>query len=351
MLKSFILLTALSLLAISADAQSNLPCQVLGDIKGLGNKSIVFSYEHNGKSHDDTVRAVNDRFSYVAHPSDDGTFTLYIAGPRFTRFWYEPGKMTVAGSIKEPDHLTIVGTPENTLLTHYNQQIRWKFDRRRAAHPDSALALQQLAQRPTLRFIKAHPKSRTSADLLYWQAVYDENQTVEYEQLLRSLSADVKSSPQGQKVTRRLQAIRTQPIVGRAALPFTMPDTAGVAVSLDRFKGQYVLLDFWGHWCSPCIKAMPQLKNLQSLYPRQLAVVGIGMEAADDKQLWLAAIRKHHANWTQLSELKGDKGVIEQYNIKGFPTYLLLDKQGIVVERGTDLGPIEERLKNLMAKP
>ncbi|SMB99146.1 alkyl hydroperoxide reductase/ Thiol specific antioxidant/ Mal allergen [Hymenobacter roseosalivarius DSM 11622] len=351
MLKYGILFALFGVAIAPSFAHKPRPCQVTGNIKGLGNKAIVFSYERDGKSHQDTVRAINDRFSYVAHPSDDGTFTLYIAGPRFTQFWHEPGKLTATGSINKPAQLTIVGTPENALLTQYNQQIGWKFNQRMVAHPDSMLALRQLAQRPTLNFIKAHPQSRTSANLLYLQAIYDDKPTAEYEQLLRGLSASVQASPQGQKVARRLLILKNQPIVGRPVPGFTMPDTAGVAVSLDRFKGQYVLLDFWGHWCGPCIRAMPHLKALQSQYARELAVVGIGMEAADDKKLWMAAIRKHQANWTQLSELKGDKGVIEQYNITGFPTYLLLDKQGIVLERGRDLGPIEEKLKALLAKP
>lgn len=146
-------------------------------------------------------------------------------------------------------------------------------------------------------------------------------------------------------------ALRNQPVVGRPAPAFTIPDTAGVAVPLSRFKGQLVLLDFWGHWCGPCIASMPHLKEVQARYARQLAVVGIGMENADDKPQWQQAIRKHQANWAQLSELKGEEGVIAQYNITAFPTYLLLNQQGVVVERSNELGPIEAKLKMLVPAP
>jgi thiol-disulfide isomerase/thioredoxin len=306
-------------------------------------------YEQKGHQHRDTVRAVNDRFTYAAPFSDDGTVYLKLIPSRLTTFWSDPGqKVTITGSIAEPGQLAILGSPDNDLLTRFNQQIGWKFDRRMRAHPDSMLALQQLAQRPTLDFIKAHPRSRISADLLYFQTRYDDKPLAEYELLLRSMSASVQASPQGQNVGRRLQAIRNQPAVGRPAPAFTIPDTAGVAVSLAKFKGQYVLLDFWGHWCGPCIKAMPHLKQLQAKYGQQLAVVGIGMEHADDKQKWLNAIRKHRATWTQLSELNTDKGTIEQYNINGFPSYLLLDKQGVVLEQSMELDSIEKRLKTLL---
>ncbi|WP_167855679.1 TlpA family protein disulfide reductase [Hymenobacter fodinae] len=130
-----------------------------------------------------------------------------------------------------------------------------------------------------------------------------------------------------------------------------MPDTAGVAVSLARFRGQYVLLDFWGHWCGPCISSMPHLKQLQTQYAQRLAIVGIGMEAAQDKPLWLKAIRKHQLTWTQLSELKADKGVIEQLNVEQFPTYMLLDKEGNLLVMTSSIGPVEEKLKSLLARP
>ncbi|TGD80246.1 TlpA family protein disulfide reductase [Hymenobacter wooponensis] len=116
-------------------------------------------------------------------------------------------------------------------------------------------------------------------------------------------------------------------------------------------SGQYVLLDFWGHWCGPCISSMPHLKQLQAQYARQLAIIGIGMEALPDKALWLRAIRKHQLTWTQLSELKSDKGVIEQLNVEQFPTYMLLDKHGRLVVMTSSLGPIEDKLKGLITAP
>lgn len=341
-----ILLTVLSLsLAAPTLAQ---PCRVTGTIKGLGNKPVVFFYDHNGRQQHDTVRAVNDRFTYTTHPSDDGTVNLKIVPSRYTAIWNEPGRVTITGDVSKPDQLAVTGTPENDLNTQYHRRITWKFEQRAKAYPDSAEALRPLIGKATRTFIQAHPQARTSADLLYEQAKYVNDQPVEtYEQLLRDLSPRVQASVQGQAVASRLTALRKQPQVGRPAPNFIMPDTAGVAVSLDKFKGQYVLLDFWGHWCRPCIQSMPHLKEMQARYASQMAVVGIGMESIDDKEKWMQAIRKHQLRWTQLSELKADKGMIEQYNIEGFPTYMLLDKQGVVLVKSNNLAAIEEKLKAL----
>ena len=341
----------LILTAAPAIAQTATSCQVTGFIKGLANKPVVFRYERNGQQQRDTVRAAGGRFSYTARPSDDGTLALQIVPSRFAKFWYEPGKVSIAGSLDQPGELTVRGTPENEVLTRYNQRIGWKFNRRIQAHPDSFQVLQHLAQRPTLAFIQARPKARTSAYLLTEQTKYDDQPEAEYTRLAGRLSPAVQASAQGRALSQRLVVLRNQPIVGRRAPAFSIPDTAGVQVTLSRFQGQYVLLDFWGHWCGPCIRSMPHLKQLQTQYARQVAVVGIGMEHANDKRLWLQAIRKHQATWTQLSEFMTDGGVIAQYNITAFPTYLLLDQQGVVIARANELGPIETKLKTLILQP
>ncbi|HEX8426789.1 TlpA disulfide reductase family protein [Hymenobacter sp.] len=347
------LLTLLSVsLATSAFAQTARPCQITGNIKGLGNKSVVFFYEHNGHQQHDTVYARNNSFTYVAHPSDDGTVNLKIVPSRYTSIWYEPGRITVTGDVAVPGQLAVTGTPENDIRAQYNQRINWKFERRAEAHSDSVATLRPLIGQATRDFIESHPHARTSADLLYEQVQYSNDQPLaKYEQLWHALAPVVQTSTQGQAVATRLEVLRKQPVVGRPVPTFVIPDTAGVAVSLEKFKGQYVLLDFWGHWCKPCIAAMPHLKQMQKRYAQQMAVVGIGMEAIESKELWLKAIREHQALWTQLSELKKDKGVIEQYNIDQFPTYMLLDKQGVLLVKSSDLASIEEKLKTLLATP
>ena len=327
-------------------------CQVTGDIKGLSNRPVLFFYQQGGKQHRDTVRAVNDRFTYALRPSDDGVIYLKIIPSHDnTLLWYEPGQLMITGTAAIPGQLAVRGTPDNEVSTQYHEQIGWKFDQRRRARPDSSLALRKLSQRATLAFVRAHPQARTSADLLYGQIVYDGQPLAEYEQLLRGLSPAVRASTQGRAVAKRLVLLRDQPVVGRPAPAFTVPDTAGVPVPLSRFRGQYVLLDFWGHWCGPCITSMPHLRQLQAQYAQRLAVVGVGMEQAEDKPLWQQAIRKYQANWTQLSDLNGTEGVIAQYNVTAFPTYLLLDPQGVVVAQGGELGPIEAKLKMLVPAP
>ena len=122
------LLLSLSL-AAPAFAQTTPPCQVTGTIRGLGNQPVVFFYDRDGQPQHDTVRAVNDRFSYAARPSDDGLLNLQFDPHHYTPFWYEPGRVTLTGTLAEPGQVAVAGTPENDLLTQYHRNYKVFVDR------------------------------------------------------------------------------------------------------------------------------------------------------------------------------------------------------------------------------
>ena len=42
-----------------------------------------------------------------------------------------------------------------------------------------------------------------------------------------------------------------------------LPDLSGASHSLDAWKGQPMLVNFWATWCAPCVKEMPELDALQ----------------------------------------------------------------------------------------
>lgn len=340
------LLLALALAGSSASAQ---PCLVSGTIKGIGAKPIIFRYTQQGETHRDTVRAVNDRFTYTAKPSDDGKIVLFVSSPRYDNFWYEPGKLTVTGDAAQLGHLAIVGTPENDLQNEFDRTVGWKYDVYTAKTSAEEASIKALYNQGAIRFIKAHPAARTSADLLYWQMKMAPTEPlVQYEQLAAQLVPAVRQSYQGQQVAKQLLILQNQPTMGRPVADFSIADTAGVKHSLATYRGKYVLLDFWGHWCSPCVQAMPKVNALHQQYAGKLTIIGIAMEGATSAPLWKKAIRKYAVPGLQLSELQTDEGpVISGYNVTAYPTYMLLDPQGKLVARTNDVDEITKKLATL----
>lgn len=77
---------------------------------------------------------------------------------------------------------------------------------------------------------------------------------------------------------------RVQKIVIRKSL-----NTAQPLNDINDKKSQLILLDFFGTWCVPCIKALPSLTALQQKYKEQLVVVLISNEEEARLQKFLAA--------------------------------------------------------------
>lgn len=342
----YFILTALALTGASVYGQD---CEVRGEIKGIGKTPIQFLYKQKGHTQRDTVYAIEDRFTYQPRPSDDGTFDIFISYPRWAGAWYEKAHLTVSGSVEKPYLLTITGGPENDAATRYNQAIRWPYNEKiQQSAPEGRAKLWKEQQEKTLQFVRENPAAKISAELLQSLTFEEDIPITDLERLYAELTPEVQKSAQGKDAAQRIEITKNQPAKGKPAPGFKLPSSSGSTVSLADFKGKYVLLDFWGHWCGPCIKAMPGLRAIHEKYKQNLTIIGVAAEHDDDRQVWLNTIQKHQAKWVHVSEFEGDKGKVNTtYNIYQFPTYFLLDKKGTVLGKANDLAGVETLLSGL----
>jgi thiol-disulfide isomerase/thioredoxin len=106
-------------------------------------------------------------------------------------------------------------------------------------------------------------------------------------------------------------------------------------ISNGTLRGKVILLDFWGTWCPPCRESVPILRNLNKKYsgkPFQL----VGVSSDEDEDVWRTYIEAQHMNWSEYIDLSGD--VQLAFKIESFPTYIVLDKDGVVRYRQSGLG-------------
>ena len=142
---------------------------------------------------------------------------------------------------------------------------------------------------------------------------------------------------------------RNRPRLGKKLPEFSLSDATGQLISLDSFKGKYVLIDFWGTWCVPCIQGIPELKVVQSKYKDRLSVISIAYEHPNHRDKWLRAINKYGMNWTQTAEFTNTKeGVNELYNVHAYPTLLLADPEGILVAKIKYGEPLDEQIQQFL---
>jgi thiol-disulfide isomerase/thioredoxin len=118
----------------------------------------------------------------------------------------------------------------------------------------------------------------------------------------------------------------TSSYIGLKAKNFKYPSSNNDSINLNRLKGKYVLLDFWETWCGHCILALPEIQKIQDKYPDDLVVLGITTEKKTQVEKLMRLNNLRYLN------IFADKQIINDYNLKGRPTYFLIDKNGIIIE-------------------
>src|SRR4030095_9812371 len=124
---------------------------------------------------------------------------------------------------------------------------------------------------------------------------------------------------------------------------FSFTTAEGEFVSLDELKGKVVLLDFWGTWCGPCVASVPALRDLNKKYAKESGVVMLGVSSDGDEDKWKTFTAKEKMVWPQY--LDRDHAVQRAFAVRAFPTYIVIDAEGIV--RYRDVGTSFEREANL----
>lgn len=136
--------------------------------------------------------------------------------------------------------------------------------------------------------------------------------------------------------------------IGKTAPEFSLPDTAGVTVSLSDFRGKYVLLDFWASWCPPCRRENPNVvKAFQDYKDKNFTILGISLDNNKDK--WLKAIADDKLTWTHVSDLKyWDSEIPALYGVRGIPANVLLDPNGVIIAKNITGEDLHTKLKEVI---
>jgi len=110
---------------------------------------------------------------------------------------------------------------------------------------------------------------------------------------------------------------------------FTLEDLEGKVTSLSQFREKsWVLLYFWATWCPHCGKSIPWMEEAHESYSERLKILAINIGVHDSLKQVRGYKRRYGITYTILY----DKGstVSKRYHIRGVPTYILIDPQGIM---------------------
>ncbi len=120
--------------------------------------------------------------------------------------------------------------------------------------------------------------------------------------------------------------------VGEKAPDFRVRTLDGKPLSLDGFRGKFLVLDFWATWCAPCVCELPSLRALHETYrddPR-FAIVSLSLDESSDALVHL--VKEAGLAWPQ-ALLGPDSPIAAAYGATAIPATFLIGPDGRIVNR------------------
>ena len=123
---------------------------------------------------------------------------------------------------------------------------------------------------------------------------------------------------------------------------FSFVSTTGEKFTFESLHGKVVLFDFWGTWCPPCVRAVPSLRKLQKEHAKDpFLILGVSSDPDKDESKWRLFVEKNGMIWPQYRD--SGREILTAFGVHAFPTYVLLDAEGIERFRATGTGFHESR--------
>jgi cytochrome c biogenesis protein CcmG, thiol:disulfide interchange protein DsbE len=116
------------------------------------------------------------------------------------------------------------------------------------------------------------------------------------------------------------------PQPGKTPPDFQLKDLQGMTMTLTQQRGKPLLINFWATWCIPCKAELPLLAD----YAKKTAgrMVFLGIDAQEDAAAVSQFVKEYVVSYPILIDTNGQ--TIKDYQIRGFPTTMFIDGQGIL---------------------
>ena len=358
-MRRMMLYMLLGMMTLGAMAQEG-KFTVSGSLKGLGDSVKVFLMNANGDMLVQESRAIDgDKFNMTFDMDDVGFF--YMFGLKDGQLSAEngfaipalPGEhaviegqgddFTMGGSQIYCDYneaSNLIKAPQEAARafvrecqTKYSQGV--PSEEINKEYEEKYPALEQALADAVLGYVRAHPDADASAVLLSDLGSdakhMKEGAALLTERARGSIAANLYKAMLAAAEKEEASQSLQEGLEDNLAPDFTLNDINGKPLALSSLRGKWVILDFWGSWCSWCIKGMPKMKEYYAKYQDKLEILGV--DCNDTVEKWKAAVAKHEIPWLHVywDKEKGDNP-LEMYAVRGFPTKVVIDPEGKVAK-------------------
>lgn len=125
----------------------------------------------------------------------------------------------------------------------------------------------------------------------------------------------------------------SMPLTAGAMAPdFELEDQSGTKHKLSSYRGKYVVLDWWGTWCRPCVATMPQVQELHSKYADDPRVVVLALNVGDGNAKMARYWKERGYTFPALNDADA---LVEEYGLVAYPTAYLIGPDGRILAFAT----------------
>lgn len=201
----------------------------------------------------------------------------------------------------------------------------------------------------SLKFAESHLNTFMGLYTFNMYVLDSHFEVAKVEPLFKRFSAELRSSPLGQRTAEKIEIGRRRQ-TGAKATDFTQNDLNGNPFTLSSLRGKYVLVDFWASWCGPCRAENPNVvKAYNELKGKNFEIVGVSLDYPGGKATWAEAVKKDGLPWIHVSDLKGWKNeVAVMYGINSVPQNLLINPQGVIIAKNLRGEALTKKLAELI---
>lgn len=115
-----------------------------------------------------------------------------------------------------------------------------------------------------------------------------------------------------------------------------LTDLNGKQFNFAKYKGKVIYVDFWASWCGPCRQEFPFSKKIHAALTekQKKSIVFLYISIDEDPNNWKNAVEKLQLDNGEHGYSEGGwaSEVVKKYQINGIPRYMIIDKNGTIVQ-------------------
>jgi thiol-disulfide isomerase/thioredoxin len=329
---------------------------VAGHIDKLSTGTIFFNYQASDNHFlSDSCKITDGQFSFAGQIAHPARCYLQLTSLRqldrnVQVFYLEQNTINVELSTDPLTIISVNGSKTNDELMEWrnaDKEIASKFSSVLNSSPpksdtttikkyEDSLAL-CAAERyaAEYNFIRLHPQSYITPDLLIGHYRY--YTADQLKQIYDGMGDRLQSSASGQYLLKNI-ALMSGVSVGGTAVNIVSKDyITGNTFDLSQQHGKFVLIDFWGSWCQPCMRLLPEQVIDDAKYrDKNIVFVSVAFDNDERQNQCREIVKRLGMTWINLwssQDKKTQDNIANTYNIGTYPAFILIDPNGKIIAK------------------